>query len=75
MTGYLKLILFYFFDSPEKNFTRAENVNIFTILQNKLYKIAFFSKTTKNRASGLSQSKYFNLTNKLNYLFIKFDNV
>ena len=50
MTGYLKLILFYFFDSPEKNVTCAENVNIFTILQNKLYKIAFFFKTTRNRA-------------------------
>ena len=28
-----------FFDSPEKNFTSTENVKIFTILQNKFYKI------------------------------------
>ena len=48
MTGYLTLILFYFFDSLEKHFTCAENVKIFTILQNKLYKIAFFSKTIRN---------------------------
>ena len=46
----LKLIVFIFFYSPEKNFTCAENVNIFTILQNKLYKIAFFSKTIRDRA-------------------------
>ena len=59
MTGYLKLILFYFFDSPEKNFTRAENVNIFTILQNKLYKIAFFSKTTRNRALRIVLNEIF----------------
>ena len=49
MTGYLTLILFNFFDSPEKNFACAENVKIFTILQNNLYKIAFFSKTIKSR--------------------------
>ena len=49
MTGYLNLILINFFDSLEKIFACAENVKIFTILQNKLYKIAFFSKTTKSR--------------------------
>ena len=44
MTGYLTLILFNFFDSPEKNLACAKNVKIFTILQNNLYKIAFFSR-------------------------------
>ena len=46
MTGYLTLILFNFFDSPEKNFASAENVHNFA---KQLYKIAFFSKTIKSR--------------------------
>ena len=47
MTSYLTLILFNFFDSPEKNFACAENVKIFTILQNKLYKIVLQGKVLR----------------------------
>ena len=61
------------FDSIEKLFTCVEMLKFSQFCKTNFTIVHFSLKLQEVEYYGTSQSKYFDMANKMNYLFIKFD--